>query len=87
MSLITPLRVTYDAECGAAYAYLHPMTAGCVARADGTLYESVGIVLDFGHDGQLLGVEFLQTEHMPPEWLASAIDIADDTPWVSDTHS
>lgn len=65
------MRITLDEEADAAYVYVaDPIRAGESARQ--IAVEGTTVILDFDHDGRLLGVEVLSaSRHLRDDTLAS----------------
>lgn len=65
-----PLLVTYCDDARAAYVYYRPIARGGVHWTCDYLFPTL---LDFDRDGNLLGVECLDTRVVPDAWLARAV--------------
>jgi uncharacterized protein YuzE len=78
------VKLTYDARADAAYVYLDDIRPGEVRRAyvcDEAIVEGT-IVLDFGADGRLLGIEVLDAAARLPKAALAAAERIDDPPYA-----
>jgi uncharacterized protein YuzE len=56
------MRMTYDPAADAAYLYLAEREPAAVARTEEV---SAGVMLDFGRENQVVGVEILGVSKLP----------------------